>query len=415
MQGAGNHTGPMSGSHWQAVQQMSSLRLFTKPCRMLPDSISIELIRILIGGRAQIIVMMITVAVVAAFSVGARDGWLVLVLAAYIYVLLTQRYLLMGGVSRKGAARLLSSEESAAWFNLYRRLIIRYCVAIGAMNVVAVINGDWVTRLIIVAEIFGLCAGQVSRTSSRPKLCAVVVLTAALPTGLAFLAVAFATQELRAAAGAACIGLIIIGYAVSSLDVIAFNYRTILSHLEAKRHLAGIARVDDLTGLPNRLALREGLQAALVRSAGGKTTVALHLIDLDGFKRINDMHGHPVGDRLLRAVADRLTSNVRGDDIAYRLGGDEFAVIQHNVIGHDEIELLGRRLIRALSEPFIVQDSQLKIGASDGTATAPTDAEDCDALIECADEALYQSKAAGKGTVTSWLPPPLSGPLSIRV
>jgi len=179
-----------------------------------------------------------------------------------------------------------------------------------------------------------------------------VVFTAALPTGLAFLAVAFATQELRTASAAACIGLIIIGYAVSSLGVIAFNYRTILSQLEAKRHLAGVARVDELTGLPNRLALREGLQAAIVLSASGNAKVALHLIDLDGFKRINDTHGHPAGDRLLRAVADRLTFSVRGDDVAYRLGGDEFAVIQHNIVGHDEIELLGRRLIRALSEPF---------------------------------------------------------------
>ena len=392
---------------------MSSLRLFTKPCRVLPEPISLELTRILIGGRAQIIVMAITVVVVAAFSFGAQNAWLVIGLATYTITLLTRRYLLMGGALRKGAARLLSSQESAAWLNQYRPLIIRYGAAIGAMNVVAVINGDWVTRLIVVAEIFGLCAGQVSRTSSRPKLCAAVVLTAALPTALAFLAVALVTQELRAAAAAACIGLIIAGYALSSLDVIAFNYRTILSNLEAKRHLAGIARVDDLTGLPNRLALREDLQAAIVRSAACKTTVALHFIDLDGFKRINDTHGHPVGDRLLRAVAGRIAANVRGDDIAYRLGGDEFAVIQHNIIGHDEIELLGRRLIRALSEPFSFQGVQLQIGASDGTATAPTDADDCDALIECADEALYQSKAAGKGTVTRWLQPMLAPPRSI--
>lgn len=393
---------------------MSFLRLFTKPCRSLPESISIELTRILIGGRTQIIVMAITVLVVAAFAFDARGGGLVVVLAAYTIVLLTQRYQLMVGVARKGAARLLSREESTAWLNRYRQLIMRYGATIGAMNIVAVLSGDWVTRLIIVAEIFGLCAGQVSRTSSRPKLCAAVVLSAALPTGLAFLAVAFSTQELRAASGAACIGLIIIGYAVSSLEVIAFNYRTILSHLEAKRHLAGMARIDELTGLPNRLALREGLHTAIALSAGGNAKVALHLIDLDGFKRINDTHGHPAGDRLLRAVADRLTSSVRGDDLAFRLGGDEFAVIQHNIVGHDEIELLGRRLIRALSEPFTFQEIQVRIGASDGTAIAPIDAEYCDALIELADEALYQSKAAGKGTVTCWLKPLLAQPRSIR-
>lgn len=384
---------------------MSPLRLFRKPHRSLPDSISTALIRILVGGRDQIVVMAITVLIVTAFSVGARSGWLVLALAAYTIILLTQRYLLMDGVLRNGATCLLSHEESSAWLDRYRPLMLRYGLTIGAMNVVAVLGGDWVTRLIIVAEIFGLCAGQVSRTSSRPRLCAAVVLLAAVPTGLAFLAVALAAQELRAALAAACIGLIIVGYAFSSLGVIAFNYRTILSHLEAKRHLAGMARVDELTGLPNRLALREALQAAMTLSVGGKAKIALHLIDLDGFKRINDTFGHPVGDRLLREVADRLTSNIRGGDAAYRLGGDEFAVIQHNIVGHDEVELLGRRFIRTLSEPFCFRDSQMQIGASDGTAIAPTDAEDCDTLIERADKALYQSKAAGKGRVTRWLQP----------
>lgn len=393
---------------------MNSLRLFFKPGRVLPESISTELTRILIGGRAQIAVMAITVALVAAFSVGIRGGAFVVALATYVIVLLVQRFLLMKEVTRSGAARLLSAQESAVWLGRYRPLMLRYGLAVGAMNIVGVVTGDWATRLIIVAEIFGLCAGQVSRTSSRPKLCAAVVLLAATPTGLAFLAVALATRELRAALAAASIGVIIIGYAVASLGVIAFNYRTIISHLEAKRHLASIARVDELTGLANRLALRETLRAATGISAGGETKVALHLIDLDGFKRINDEHGHPAGDRLLRAVAERLTSIVRGDDVAYRLGGDEFAVIQHNIVGHDEIELLGRRLVRALGEPFIFQDHQMQIGASDGTAIAPDDTDDGDLLIALADEALYQSKAAGKGTVTRWLHPLHNRPLRAR-
>ena len=381
---------------------MIPLRLFTMPHRSLPAPISIALVQILIGGRGQIVVMAMTLAIVAAFSAGGWGGWLVVALAAYAILLLSKRYLLINGASCSGAPCLLSREESSAWLKQFELLLLRYGAAIGMMNVVAVTTGDWVTRLIVVAEIFGLCAGQVSRNSSCPKLCAAVVLFAAVPTSFAFLSVAIATQDLRAALAAACIGLIILGYAVTSLGVIAFNYRTILSHLEAKHHLAGIARVDELTALPNRLALREDLQEAIASTADGRARVALHLIDLDGFKRINDAHGHPAGDRLLRAVAERLNSNIRGNDVAYRLGGDEFAVIQHDIVGNDEIELMGRRFVRALSEPFHLQDVKMQIGASDGTAVAPTDAEECDALIERADKALYLSKAAGKGTVTSW-------------
>jgi len=388
-------------------KMMSLIRTFVKPSRALPESISVELVRILIGGRVQIIVMAITVAVVAAFACKGRSGFIVAALATYTIILLVQRYFLMAEVTRKGVARLLSYDESTAWLARYRPLILRYGTAIGAMNLVAVIGGDWVTRMFVVVEIFGLCAGQVSRTSASPKLCATVVLSGALPTGLAFLGVGLVDQDLRAATASACVGLIIISYAISSLGVIAFNYRTILSHLESKRHLASVARVDELTGLPNRLGLREGLADAMEKCGEESARIALHLIDLDGFKRVNDAHGHPAGDRLLRAVGERLASNVRGEDVAYRLGGDEFAVVQRNIVGHDEIELLGRRLIRALSEPFYIRDLKITIGASDGTAIAPSDAEDCDTLMERADEALYQSKAAGKGTVTRWLKPPL--------
>ena len=373
------------------------------PSRALPEPISVALTRILVGGRGQIAVMAATVGVVAGFSNAFVGGWLVVALAAYTEILLVKRFFLMD-IGKWGTAPPISAGESYAWLKRYQSLLLQYGAAVGAMNATAVFNGDWMTRLIVVAEIFGLCAGQVSRNSSSPKLCATVVLLAAVPTGLAFLAIVPSIEILRFALAAICIGLMIIAYAVTSLGVIAFNYRTILSHLEAKHHLAGVARRDDLTGLPNRLALREDLQAAIVNTAGRASSVALHMIDLDGFKEVNDTHGHPSGDQLLRAVAERIVDCVRGNDVAYRLGGDEFAVIQHDVTSRHEIEFLGRRIVKALSEPFHLQGAQVRIGASDGTAIATVDAQECDALLELADQALYQSKAAGRGTVTAWRP-----------
>ena len=384
---------------------MKSLRVFPRPGRVLPDEIINELIRMLIGGRLPIVVMALTVAIVAAFALSDRGGASVAVLAAYIIILLGRRYALAAGAIRQGAARLFTIEESRGWLERYRPLMLQYGVAVGAMNVLAVLGGDWVARMVVVAEVFGLCAGQVARTPSQPRLCSAVVLSAAIPTGLAFLVVSLFEQGFRTTTAAVCIGLMILGYAGSSLSVIASTYRRMVSHLEAKHHLAGLARMDDLTGLPNRVALRESLEAALHHRTNSDGKVALHLLDLDGFKRINDAHGHPMGDRLLRAAAARLSANLRGDDVAFRLGGDEFAVIQRNIVGTDEIEILGRRLIKARSEPFYFLDIRITIGASDGTATADTDATECHILMECADEALYRSKARGKGTVTHWFNP----------
>ncbi len=157
-----------------------------------------------------------------------------------------------------------------------------------------------------------------------------------------------------------------------------------------------MAHHDALTRLPNRVRFREQMEGALVPAARGEATAVL-CIDLDHFKAVNDTLGHPVGDALLQAVADRIRSCVRPSDTVARLGGDEFAIVQVSVDQPMGSTALATRLIEKLSAPFDVQGHQVVISASIGIAIMPDDGDDPDCLLKNADMALYRAKEDGRG------------------
>ncbi|MCR4283518.1 MAG: EAL domain-containing protein, partial [Bauldia sp.] len=164
----------------------------------------------------------------------------------------------------------------------------------------------------------------------------------------------------------------------------------------AEARISHLARYDSLTGLPNRMFLREQMENAL--AAAGSSACAIMFVDLDQFKQVNDTLGHPRGDMLLRAVADRLRHLVRSTDIVARFGGDEFVIVQTPITGSDEAAVLARRIVAALSETYEVDGHQVVIGASVGIAMSPRDATGPDHLLKIADMALYWAKADQRGT-----------------
>ncbi len=166
---------------------------------------------------------------------------------------------------------------------------------------------------------------------------------------------------------------------------------------ERTSEIQHMATHDGLTGLPNRILLRDRLGESLTRVNRGDR-LALFCLDLDGFKAVNDTFGHPVGDLLLRAVAARLTGCLQGSDTVARLGGDEFVVLQPGIQGPDEAADLGRRLVEAVALPFDIEDQSIHVGCSIGIAFAPSDGNDADVLLRNADLALYRSKSEGRGT-----------------
>ncbi len=168
---------------------------------------------------------------------------------------------------------------------------------------------------------------------------------------------------------------------------------------ESDERIAYLARHDSLTGLPNRTQFREALARACARSA----PLTLLLLDLDGFKSVNDTLGHPVGDALLVAVADRLRSCLAEGDLAARLGGDEFAIM-HASDQAASAERLARRLIDSVSKPYRLGAVPANIGLSIGLVSPRDAGLDPEQLLKGADLALYRSKADGRGTWHAFTP-----------
>jgi diguanylate cyclase (GGDEF)-like protein len=164
----------------------------------------------------------------------------------------------------------------------------------------------------------------------------------------------------------------------------------------AEQRISWLARHDTLTEIANRFHFREQLEQAL-RTARPGDGFALHWVDLDKFKEVNDTYGHPVGDALLQSVARRLRAVVRGSDLVGRLGGDEFAILQRNARKKEEAERLAGRLLCAIEEPHEVAGRTIEIDASIGIVYAPENGSIVDDLLKNVDVALYKAKFAGGG------------------
>ena len=162
--------------------------------------------------------------------------------------------------------------------------------------------------------------------------------------------------------------------------------------------LRSMALSDALTGLPNRRGLAQQLDLRLQQAAPGRL-LALYLLDLDGFKDINDRHGHEVGDQVLVAVAERLRAQMRDGDLATRLGGDEFVVLADGLPDIGEAEALGRRLVQAFAAPLLAGGVECRIGLTVGYVLAPLDGSDVRSLMRAADAAMYSGKQEGKNRV----------------
>ena len=167
---------------------------------------------------------------------------------------------------------------------------------------------------------------------------------------------------------------------------------------QAEARIAHMAHHDALTGLPNRVLFHERLDEALLRVRRYREKLAVLYLDLDQFKTVNDTLGHPAGDKLLVAVAERLRTCLRDSDMVARFGGDEFAVLQIGLAGPHEAGALAERIVTLLSEPYDIDGQQVVIGASVGIALAPADGETADQLLRNADMALYQAKEDGRRT-----------------
>ena len=166
---------------------------------------------------------------------------------------------------------------------------------------------------------------------------------------------------------------------------------------KSEREITRLARSDSLTGLPNRAMMRKTLDEALRNATHRQKGCALFMIDLDRFKNVNDTLGHPVGDALLREVAERLKSVMGNHGQIGRLGGDEFQAVLPGAVDIGLLESLARTLIEQVSRPYMIEGNKVTIGASVGIAIGDPGRASADALVRNADLALYAAKGAGRG------------------
>lgn len=319
-------------------------------------------------------------------------------IAAGALIVTAARLALLGAYARDHAKDRAGLER---WERRYA--IGNYAVALllALLNVRALTYHYPLLHLLTVSLVFGFGAGVVSRISVRPVICVASLLLATVPTVAALIAHALVPHQapmhgLLYAIEAAMVAMI----TALSLHTVAHLYRSAVEHLSAQHDLALLAKHDALTGLANRLLLRERFQEANQAALRTGSRVALHFIDLDGFKPVNDGYGHPAGDAVLQQVARRLEASLREEDIVARLGGDEFVVLQAGVVQEGEAEMLARRIIRRLGVPYEIEGGSVSISASIGIAMSSEAGLDLERLLAGADAALYRSKLGGKARLT---------------
>jgi diguanylate cyclase (GGDEF)-like protein/PAS domain S-box-containing protein len=174
--------------------------------------------------------------------------------------------------------------------------------------------------------------------------------------------------------------------------------------LEKQQHLDHLAHHDQLTGLPNRLYLAAYLPGAIEEAKRAGAMLAVLFLDLDRFKHINDSRGHETGDKLLKAVAQRLRATMRNEDVVVRMGGDEFIVVLKTGRTNDQVNEAASRITEAMSEPVIVDGRPLVTTASIGVSLYPRDGADMGELLRHSDTAMYQAKDRGRNNFQLFSP-----------
>jgi diguanylate cyclase (GGDEF)-like protein/PAS domain S-box-containing protein len=182
----------------------------------------------------------------------------------------------------------------------------------------------------------------------------------------------------------------------TSVGAIVVNYRDVSQRKETEKQLEYRAHYDSLTGLPNRLLFRDRLVNSLAQARRNRVGLAVMYLDVDHFKLVNDGLGHSFGDGLLADVARRLEGALRASDTISRIGGDEFSILLPEVTNAEAVAGVARKILDSLARPFNVDGHDLFVTASIGISCYPSDGEDVETLLRCADAAMYRAKELGR-------------------
>ncbi|MEH3061528.1 MAG: GGDEF domain-containing protein [Methylobacterium radiotolerans] len=285
-------------------------------------------------------------------------------------------------VRRKASGVAASVTETHRWEGAHAIATCVVATAVGVTATMLFLQPDPQLQMLATCLMFGYGSGVVGRIGIRPRIAVPALLLAAVAP-IAAAAHWNDTPHLMMAAVFAV-------FLLASFESVRHVHRTAVGHVGTRLEMASLARIDPLTGLANRLGLREAF-ATLTP----ERPLAALCLDLDGFKPVNDRHGHAAGDNLLRMVAKRLLTIAASDATVARTGGDEFVILLPGLRTAAEAQGLARRLDASLREPFGIGGVEMRIAASVGYAVSemPVDLDD---LMARADEVSYRVKREGR-------------------
>ncbi|TCM35218.1 diguanylate cyclase domain-containing protein [Novosphingobium aerophilum] len=353
------------------------------PAEPLSDRVYVELVRSLYETIAQAMYMLVVFAMFFVLIYRAEGDGTILVIGTAALLTWAARI----EVARRLRARVLTavihSREARRLEVAFAIPYVGFAILLGALAAYVFSLENPEAHMLAICVVMGFCAGVVTGVGRRPQIAGLSLLAAAGPC----IAVAFA----RATPIYVGLALVTTAYLVGGIQALTMRFEIVQTETVKRLLSVTLARSDSLTALPNRLALREYFDenARLISASG---LVAVHYLDLNGFKPVNDEHGHAVGDTLLAFVADRLRGAIRSGDIVARLGGDEFAVLQYGLHRGEEAELLAQRLVSAIAQPFTIGTLTIAISAAIGTVVTNDRNDDLTILLDEADARLYLAK-----------------------
>jgi len=351
-----------------------------------PDAIEIELIRSLYDGLIPSIVMSAGFLLCGGLIIAqSGDAAILIPFVAGVFASLCRLAIAWCDAPR-AASPWLDIAEARRLERRFATAYVTFAAMLGLFAARALALPDQAIDKLAICLVIGYAAGVAAGTGLRPRIAVFSLLLAVLPPALTMLA---SGKTLHVATA-----LMTSAFLAGGLVSLRRRHARALDEIGLRLSFAALARRDTLTELPNRLALREWFEREV--RAGNQSPIALHCLDLNGFKPVNDSYGHPVGDALLAAVAKRIAGTLREGDIAARLGGDEFAIVQLGLRNEDEAYMLAERVAASIARPFAIEARDLKVTTSVGYLVCEDPSRDLEQLLSLADEALYTAKRSGR-------------------
>jgi len=360
-----------------------------KPLRQCPepDDIYVALVSELYASWVPTTIMGMTFVGISSFAAHALGNALLMLPTATGAMFTAAKLALIVTFKHRGLSSSSDRASLVAWERGYALASICFAAMLGLVAAATFRSSHLSLQMLATGMLFGYCSGVVACSSVRPRLARIVTATASVPVILSAALYGDTEHWILSTVFTVFLG--------GSFGSVFQVHRSASRQIAMRLDMATLARNDPLTGLVNRLGLREAFRT-ISASAAQLPMVAVHCFDLDRFKLVNDRYGHPAGDALLRTLAERIRATIDVRDVAARIGGDEFVVVQP-IRRAEEADIFARRLVRLITAIYDIDGDPVEIGASLGYATSPPETRNLDDLIASADAALYRMKRSGGG------------------